>query len=289
MSDPFKIIGPAIVSFSGGRTSGMMVHRIVAAQGGTLPEDVKVVFTNTGKERNETLDFVRDVGEHTGVDVVWLQYRVSEDPAQRCERVTYETAARAGEPFKALIDAKGYLPNPVTRFCTSELKIRPARDYARSLGWKHWTVVLGLRADEPSRVARARARARDASEKEPWDTAMPLHAAGITKRDVLEFWRRQNYDLRLPNIGGTTPAGNCDLCFLKSVATIQGLMRDNPGMADWWIEAEAEARASKPDGAKFRAKRPGYADIQRAVREQRLFDFGDADRAIDCLCTEDQE
>lgn len=287
MNNLFKITGPAIISFSGGRTSAFMLHRIVAAHGGDLPHDVKVVFTNTGKERNETLDFVRDVGEHTGIDIVWLQYRPGEESGHRYEIVTHATAARAGEPFNALIDAKGYLPNPVKRFCTSELKIRPARDYARSLGWKHWTVVLGLRADEASRVSKA--RARDASEKEPWKTAMPLHAAGISKRDVLEFWQRQNYDLRLPNIGGTTPAGNCDLCFLKSVATIQGLMRDNPGMADWWIEAEAEARASKPDGAKFRAKRPGYAEMQKAVLEQRPFDFGDVDRSIDCLCTEDQD
>lgn len=37
----YKIQGPALISFSGGRTSGYMLHQIVQAHGGTLPDDVK--------------------------------------------------------------------------------------------------------------------------------------------------------------------------------------------------------------------------------------------------------
>lgn len=58
MSSPYRITGPAVVSFSGGRTSGYMLWHILDAHGGALPDDVKVVFCNTGKERPETLDFV---------------------------------------------------------------------------------------------------------------------------------------------------------------------------------------------------------------------------------------
>jgi 3'-phosphoadenosine 5'-phosphosulfate sulfotransferase (PAPS reductase)/FAD synthetase len=49
-----------IISFSGGRTSAMMLKLILDAHGGTLPLWVKVVFCNTGKERPETLDFVNE-------------------------------------------------------------------------------------------------------------------------------------------------------------------------------------------------------------------------------------
>ena len=113
---------------------------------------------------------------------------------------------------------------------------------------------------------------------------MPLATAGITKADVLEFWSRQNFDLRLPNIGGVTPHGNCDLCFLKSAATISGIMRDLPDRAEWWIKAEAEALASKPSGARFRQDRPSYAEMFKAVKEQRSFDFGIQDEIVDCFC-----
>lgn len=280
MGDPFKIDGPALISFSGGRTSGYMLWRILQAHGGTLPEDVKVTFANTGKEMPQTLDFVRDCGERWGVEIVWLQYKDAEETKDRWERVTYETAARKGEPFKALCDRKEYLPNPVTRFCTVELKIRVMRDFAKSHGWTEWTNIIGLRADEQARVARARVN------RDPWDNAMPLAAAGITKRDVQAFWSKQNFDLRLPNINGTTPAGNCDLCFLKGTSTIMGLIRANPELADWWAEAEADARASKPDGARFRKDRMGYAEMKRAVLSQQNFDFPDENR-IDCFCMED--
>src|SRR5215475_13155125 len=102
MSDPFLIKGPALISFSGGRSSAYMLWRILQAHGGTLPDDVKVTFANTGKEMPQTLDFVRDCGERWGVEVVWLEYRRNDGPS--FEIVTHETASRAGEPFKALID-----------------------------------------------------------------------------------------------------------------------------------------------------------------------------------------
>ena len=39
-----------VIHFSGGRTSAFMLWHILEAHGGTLPQDVKVVFCNTGKE-----------------------------------------------------------------------------------------------------------------------------------------------------------------------------------------------------------------------------------------------
>jgi len=286
MSDSFKIKGPAIISFSGGRTSAFMLHKIVAAHGGTLPDDVKVVFANTGKEMPQTLDFVRDCGERWGVEIVWLEFTQHAEAKHRWKIVNYETAARGGEPFSEVLNFRRVLPNPIARICTREMKILPMIYFAKSLGWKNdWTNVLGLRADEQRRVARLGGANNDGS----FDRIAPLARAGITKRDVQAFWQRQNFDLRLPNINGTTPAGNCDLCFLKSASTISGLIRDNPGMADWWIEAERRAveKIGSDGGARFRKDRPGYAEMAKAVREQNAFDFGTADNAMDCLCTDD--
>jgi hypothetical protein len=126
---PYKIDGPALISFSGGRTSGFMLWNIIQAHGGTLPEDVYVTFANTGKEAPETLDFVHEIGEKWGVKIHWLElYFGEERPVYRTKEVTYETASRNGEPFEALLDRRKYLPNPVTRFCTSELKIKVKLD-----------------------------------------------------------------------------------------------------------------------------------------------------------------
>ena len=60
MSDPYLIQGPALISFSGGRTSAYMLKQIIDAHRGKLPDDVHVAFANTGKEREETLRFVNE-------------------------------------------------------------------------------------------------------------------------------------------------------------------------------------------------------------------------------------
>ena len=50
---------------------------------------------------------------------------------------------------------------------------------------------------------------------------MPMYEAKHGIDDVLEFWQKANFDLRLPTINGQTVAGNCDLCFLKGTQNSQ--------------------------------------------------------------------
>lgn len=40
----YRVAGPALISFSGGRTSGYMLHEIVRAYDGKIPDDVAVCF-----------------------------------------------------------------------------------------------------------------------------------------------------------------------------------------------------------------------------------------------------
>lgn len=126
--DPFKTMGRTCISFSGGRTSAYMLWRVLQSNGGKLPEDCIVCFANTGKEREETLRFVRDCAANWNVPIIWLEYR---DDEQGYAVVDFDTASRNGEPFEAIIRKRQYLPNPVTRFCTVELKIRTMHKYLR--------------------------------------------------------------------------------------------------------------------------------------------------------------
>ena len=95
--NPYLIKGPAIVSFSGGRTSGYMLRHVLDAHGGRLPEDVHVLFANTGKERPETLDFVEECATRWDVPIRWVEYanRQSEDGKTRhsWREVAYVTCA----------------------------------------------------------------------------------------------------------------------------------------------------------------------------------------------------
>lgn len=276
MNDPFFIKGPAVISFSGGRTSAYMLWRILRAHYGRLPDDVLVLFANTGKEMPQTLNFVRDCGERWGVPITWVEYADHDEVRQRWRVVTYGTASRNGEPFAALIRRKKMLPNVVARFCTADLKIRAMHRMLKAMhGWTEWTETVGLRADEMHRVASIKA-----SNEGLRDVVCPLATAGVTKRDVAAFWARQNFDLTLPNVNGRTPHGNCDLCFLEPIATVRAIMRDIPGAADWWVEQESLT------GARWRKDWPPYSQIAANVEASADL-FAEDGRATDCFCNGD--
>jgi len=60
--DCFRVPQPAFMSFSGGRTSALMLYYTLQAYDWKLPPDFRIVFMNTGMERWETLDFVHERG-----------------------------------------------------------------------------------------------------------------------------------------------------------------------------------------------------------------------------------
>jgi 3'-phosphoadenosine 5'-phosphosulfate sulfotransferase (PAPS reductase)/FAD synthetase len=74
VTDPFKITGPAVVANSGGKTSGFNLWKHLEANGGSLPECARAVFTNTGREHPATLDFLAEQERRWGVRIVWLEF-----------------------------------------------------------------------------------------------------------------------------------------------------------------------------------------------------------------------
>ena len=75
LRNPYRVPCPAVISFSGGRTSGFMLRKILDAYDGKLPSDLWIVFSNTGMERPETLDFVDTCATAWSVTVHWVLWR----------------------------------------------------------------------------------------------------------------------------------------------------------------------------------------------------------------------
>lgn len=266
MIDPFAITGPAIISVSGGRTSGMMLHRVLRAHGGTLPPDVHAVFANTGREMPATLDFVRDISAAWNVLIVWLEYR-HEPRRPHTVVVSHNSASREGEPFDALLRAKKIVPDPTRRFCTEELKVLTIKRWAHAeLGWRRWSNIVGLRADESVRLDRRREKEASANWTAPWRSAFPLADAGVTVMDVLRFWRAQPFDLRLYD----KAEGNCDGCFMKSSFQLGEMFRRHPERMTWWPQKEAER------GTKTMVNGRSYESIRRLAMDQGVLPWDDA-------------
>jgi 3'-phosphoadenosine 5'-phosphosulfate sulfotransferase (PAPS reductase)/FAD synthetase len=259
MISPFLVHGPALVQCSGGRTSALMLRRILDE--GPLRPDVHVAFADTGKEREETYAFLEQIQERWGVPLWWLAF--GHLPALSRQRFQ-----EGFTPLDLIIAERGYLPGPRLRFCTEILKVRTMRNFMRGLGYEDWTIVVGMRADEPIRVARLRSPDR----REPWDIAVPLYDAGVSKADVMAFWASQPFDLGLEHY-----EGNCDLCFLKAIPKRLRIMRERPDLAAWWVEQE------RATGKRFRPDAPSYATLLQRVTQQPEFDFEDSD-LVDCMC-----
>lgn len=263
--NPYLLERPALVSFSGGRTSGFMLAKVAEAFGGTLPSDVVPVFANTGLEDERTYQFVAEVSRRFPVVVI------ERGPKDVANVVTIADCARKGEPFAQLITDKSYLPNPVARLCTAHLKIKAMASYARSLGWERWRVAIGLRADEERRVARVKTTRLD----EDYERVTPISDAGHTLKDVTEFWDSQPFDLEFPR--GDNLYGNCVGCFLKSRKRLDTIARETPHALAWWIEQE------RLRGATFRSDRPNYAVLAKSAIEQPLL-FSPDDESLPCDC-----
>lgn len=244
MTNPYLITGPALVSFSGGRTSGYMLHEIVKAHGGTLPDDVIVAFANTGKEREETLRFVHECGSRWGVRVHWVEWRRGK-PGY--EVVGFNSASRKGEPFEELIRMKQRLPNSFERWCTEYLKVLTMFALMRgTLGLEPggYLEVIGLRDDEGMRILKGLEKGNTAGGR----LCYPLASAKVRKPDVLRFWLGDNIDPKnlthpLPqgfDLGLAAWEGNCDFCFQKGKGIRKRIIRDNPSIPAWWNKMEIE-------------------------------------------------
>ena len=280
MKNPYYTDEPTAISFSGGRTSAYMLYKVIEAHGGTLPDHVKVLFANTGKEMPETLDFVRDCGQQWGVDIVWVECRVRRGEEGENKYVystvvvDHATASRKGEPFEQLITARNYLPNSMARFCTSELKVFRIEEYMKSIGLDDHVEFIGLRADEPRRAVRLHNKNNKGHE-----TFCPLYVDGVTKEQVGDFWSEQNFDLKLQSVNGVAAFSNCDLCYLKGGKQKISMIRERPDLADWWAEQESRIGL-------FRNDQPSYSKMKMIATDQgSLFDFEDDD-TVPCFCTD---
>lgn len=279
---PYLIQGPALISFSGGRTSAYMLHEILRAHAGALPDDVVVAFANTGKEHPKTLRFVHECEARWGVHIRWVEWRMG--PGRRgYEQVGFNSASRAGEPFEALIREKKRLPNGFERWCTEFLKVVPLALLMRDvLGLEPgaYSEAIGLRNNEGLRIFKGLERA----DKEGRKVIYPLATAKVVKPDVLRFWLGENADpinLTHPlpqgfDLGLRGHEGNCTLCFQKGRGIRKALIRDMPQEAVWWDRMERETGG-------FFDKRDYVRDLVAEVQSSpSFFDAEDEEYDVEC-------
>jgi hypothetical protein len=268
-----------VILFSGGRTSAFLSKYI---KENTKYKNTIFVFMNTGKEREETLRFTNQCDKDFNLNLVWLEALVDKEKGKGTtyKIVNFETASRNGEPFEAMLK-KYPLPNNMASNCTRELKQRPIDAYLKT-NYKDFEIikVIGIRADESHRKS---VNAEIEKMIYPLCDEIKVDSSFIRK-----WWERQTFDLKLKDY-----EGNCDLCFKKSLKKRLTIIKENPLVANWWLEMELKYSSEEIPRFDLRtnksieeliemAKRPftKAEDLFELSKQQcDLFDF-----ETDCFC-----
>jgi len=216
-----------LISFSGGETSGYMLHYILKLWGKRNEYELAVVFANTGEENEETLQFVEDCSKLFNVEVVWVEALVNMENrvGTKHKIVDFKTASRNGEPFEDVIRKYG-IPNQKFPHCNREMKLRPIHSYIKNeLGWKDYYTAIGIRYDEVDRIV---------SDRKKYNIIYPLiEDTRMTKQKINFWWSQQPFRLNLKGY-----QGNCKTCWKKSFRNLYTISKENPKYFDFFRDME---------------------------------------------------
>ena len=274
-----------VCTFSGGRTSAFM-GQFLKLYKKYKDFDKLYVFANTGKEKEETLEFINKCDKEWNLGVVGLEAKINKEKGKGTDYkvVDYKTASRKGEPFEEML--KSYpMPNNFASNCTRELKDSPIKKYVKSLGYKEVITAMGIRYDE---------RHRKSNTAKQQNIIYPLcDDTRVDSNFIRRWWDTQCFDLELKDY-----EGNCDLCFKKSLRKRLTLIKQNPNIAEWWLDMEEKYSSEKVPRFDLRtnfsieqliqlSKQPFKVikdkhDINK--QQVSLFDNLDMDIETDCFC-----
>jgi hypothetical protein len=250
-----------LISFSGGRTSAFMTWWLLKNM--KHKYDMIVVFANTGREREETLEFVNKCDIEFGFNTVWVEAFVHNQSGKGTTHIVtnFNDAERNGQPFEDVIFKYG-IPNQNAPHCSRELKKQPIMSYARSIGWNKYQTALGIRTDEPKRL--------NWESKRKNNLVYFAEFFNVAKSDVNKFWSEQPFDLNIKSY-----EGNCDLCWKKGLRKLMTIVKDKPELADWWRDMEQKYFEFTPEKRIHKAKPPYrfYRDnmtIDEIIDESKL-------------------
>lgn len=250
------------ISFSGGRTSGMMLIKLLE-ENGPLPDHGWAVFQNTSREHEATYEFIERIQDFCGNYIIWLEFHQTQSRKPGFRAVDFATAKRDGSVFENAVNfgEGGWLPNSVRRSCSRKMKRQTMERFLKSKGAKVWANYVGIRADE--------ARRANPAPDSRVNRIFPLVEWGKTKEDVIEFWKKMPFDLGLDITDKGTLYGNCTGCFLKSELHLATLCRERPDEFAWWEKMEERHGSTFKTGV-------SYKDIRKKVEKgDSVFDLED--------------
>jgi hypothetical protein len=267
-----------LVSVSGGRSSAMMARHIQQSEKYKDFEKL-YVFANTGMERPETIQFLKDMEDHWGLDLVKIEGVYSEDMGVgiKYKIVDYDTIDMNAKVFEESVKHynKGSfdgLPYSKAPYCSQAMKQRPIDKLAKDVfGTTKYITAIGFRKEDmPKRINWIDIK-HDEKRIYPLLTDYD-EPVGVT--DLGKFWNQQPFKLNI-----SSHLGNCELCWKKSDKVLVEAIQNGTRFVGWWKQMEDQY-----GNTAFRNKNSimDYVAMSKSPETMKI-NFEETDDY--CLCT----
>ena len=193
-----------------------------------------------------------------------------------------------GDTFDDVIIKKGnYVPNRVSRYCTTELKIKPMQKWWYNNFTEPVDMRIGFRANEMSRaknmisklnvngftedkmiVGKHKNNNNKWALKEWRRPKFPLIDDGIFKDNIVEYWKDKPVRFAKFN--------NCTGCFWRNPLLLKKMYDTHTNKLDWFAEQEVKCKGTWREDSR-------YYDIKKAFSQIEL-SFDDFDECDTGYC-----
>ena len=244
-----------IASVSGGKDSTAMALYLKE-----LGLPFQAMFIDIGWENRTTLDYVRDqLPGILGQPVHWLVPKIDLPPELDALARRFEEKIGHPSGMVRLCLKKAMFPSKQRRWCTKDLKVKPVRDYLRSLDCEPINTV-GIRHQE----SKARSKMPEWEANAIYDCDVWRPIVRWTQQDVIDIHTRHG---AMPNPGylaGAERVG-CWPCIYSRKSEIRHIAVTDPDRIS--LMEELEATLYKLLKAKYTAA--GDADKLARLEESK--------------------
>jgi len=196
-----------------------------------------------------------------------------------------------GKTFEEVISRKSGIPNlpqPMRRFCTTEMKVEPLFNYWKCLNIEPWEIRLGFRANEKKRAFNTNKRLNQNgfltyktiigktkngkrnkwAEVEYQKPKYPLIEDNVYRDTIVNFWKGKGVRFAFMN--------NCVGCMHKEPLLLKKMFELHPNKLEWFLKQENKAKVMK--GNTWRQD-VTYEEIKKANIQFELYpdDFNECD------------
>ena len=144
-----------------------------------------------------------------------------------------------GKPFEDIIKKKGdYLPNVMTRYCTTEMKIKPMFEWWQEKFNEPIEMQIGFRSGEQRRAKNMIDKCVDGLRqygKVGWQKpTFPLIDNGVKRDQIVSYWKDKPVRFAVQN--------NCVGCFHRNPLVLRKKFDDFPSKMQWFVNQEARTK-----------------------------------------------